>query len=159
MENLEIEIKTLPPMRVATFLAYSPTPEIDARQKLVAWAKNHGYWQLPPAVRIFGFDNPTSSEGSPNRGYEFWITVGPDVQSDDQVKIKEFPGGLYAVLRCDVTKADPFDVIFPSWQNLVKWVESSHYKLGSQQCLEEELTRNEEMGKNFILDLYLPIVE
>jgi DNA gyrase inhibitor GyrI len=159
MENLEVQIKTLPPMRVATLYAYSLSPEIDARQRLVTWAKSHGYWQQAPAVRIFGFDNPPPSEGSPNRGYEFWITVGPDAQPDDQIKIQEFPGGLYAVLRCDVTTAEPFDVIPTTWQQLVKWMESSHYKPGNHQCLEEELTRNEENGKNFILDLYLPITE
>jgi AraC family transcriptional regulator len=159
MENMEVQIKTLPAMRVATFYAYSEYPEIEARQKMVSWAKNHGYWLLPPAVRIFGYDNPTSSEGSPNRGYEFWITVGPEIQPGDQLKIQEFPGGLYAVLRCDVTEADPFDIIPPTWQKLVKWFEASHYKHGNHQWLEEELTRNEENGKNFILDLHLPISE
>jgi AraC family transcriptional regulator len=159
MDHLDVEIKALPPMRVASFPAYSETPEIDARQKLVAWAKSHGCWQSPPAVRIFGFDNPTASEGSPNRGYEYWITVSPETQPDDQVTIKEFSGGLYAVTRCDVTKADPFDVIPATWQKLVKWFETSHYKHGNHQWLEEELTRNDENGQNFILDLYLPIAE
>jgi AraC family transcriptional regulator len=159
MENLDVQIKTLPPMRVATFAAYSPNPEIDARQELVAWAKSHGYWQEPPAVRIFGFDNPMPSEGSPNYGYEYWLTVGSEIQANDQIKIKDFSGGLYAVLRCDVTRANPYDVIPATWQKLVKWLETSHYKHGIQQWLEEELTRNEENGQNFILDLYLPIAE
>jgi AraC family transcriptional regulator len=159
MEKLEVRIITLPPMRVATFTAFSANPEIEARDKLVTWAKSHGYWQETPATRIFGFDNPTASEGSPNRGYEFWLTVPPEVQSDDQVKVKEFSGGLYGVLCCDVTHADPYDVIPATWQKLVKWRESSHYKFGNHQWLEEELTRNEPSGQDFILDLYMPITE
>ncbi len=159
MEDLDVRITSLPPMRIAYFNAYSEYPEIEARQQLLEWAKSHDHWQPAPAVRIFGFDNPTASEGSPNRGYEFWITVRAEISSDDQVKIKEFNGGLYAVLRCDVTKADPFDVIPASWQKLVRWLESSHYQHGNHQWLEEELTRYEETGQNFILDLYLPIVE
>jgi AraC family transcriptional regulator len=159
MENQEVQIKTLPPMRLATFHAFCAYPEIEARNKLVSWAKSHGYWQAPPATRIFGFDNPTASEGSPNRGYEYWLTVGPEMQGDDKVKITEFTGGLYGVLRCDVTHADPFDIIPPTWQKLVKWLDSSHYKHANHQWLEEELTRNEISGQNFILDLYIPIVE
>ncbi len=159
MTDQEVEIKYLPPMRIAVFHAYGEYPEVEARQKLVNWAKTNGYWQEAPEVRIFGFNNPDASEGSPNRGYEFWITVGAEVQSDNQMAVKEFSGGKYAVLRCDVTKADPFEVIPAAWQKLVKWLEASHYKHGIHQWLEEEMTRNEENGQNFILDLYLPIAE
>ncbi len=159
MDDPEVRIKTLPPMQVASFHAYSPEPEIDAKKKLLAWAKSHGYWQAPPTMQVFGFNNPTASEGSPNYGYEYWITVGPEVEADNLVTIKEFSGGLYAVLRCDVTQADPYDVIPATWQKLVRWLETSHYKHGNHQWLEEELTRNEEVGQNFVLDLYLPIAE
>jgi DNA gyrase inhibitor GyrI len=159
MENQEVRIVTLPPLRVASFYVYSEYPEIEGWSKLVTWAKAHGMWKTPPETRIFGFDNPGSSEGSPNRGYELWLTVEREVQADEQIKIKEFPGGLYGVLRCDVTTADPFEIIPATWQELVRWLETSHYKLGKHQCLEEHLTHNEIGGQNFILDLYLPIVE
>jgi len=158
METQEIQIKILPAMRVASFHAFSTSPEIDAWKKVIAWAKFHGCWQDPPSTRIFGFDNPPSSEGSPNRGYEFWLTVAPDVQPDDQTTIKEFSGGLYGVLNCNVN-ADPFDIIPASWQKLVKWLETSHYHVGNHQCLEEHLTRHETIDQGFILDLYIPITE
>jgi len=158
MEDQEIRIVTLPPMRVAAFYAYSLTPEYDAWNKLMGWAKLLGYWNEAPLTRIFGFDNPGSSEGSPNRGYEFWITVAPYVQSDQEVKVKEFAGGKYAVLRCNVA-GDPFDIIPATWQKMIKWCEASQYAFGNHQCLEEHLTRHEENTNNFILDLYLPIIE
>jgi AraC family transcriptional regulator len=159
MENQEIRIISLPPMRVVSFYAFSENPEIEAWGKVVTWAKAHSLWKLPPETRIFGFDNPTSSEGSPNRGYEFWLTIGSGFHADEQIKIKEFSGGLYGVTLCDVTSADPFDVIPASWQKLVRWLETSHYKHGNHQWLEEHLTRNEIGGQNFILDLYIPIAE
>ena len=158
MEEQDIRIASLPAMRVATFYAYSLTPEHDAWNKLMTWAKSQGYWKEPPEVRIFGFDNPSSSEGSPNRGYEFWITVGPAIQSDHEVKVKEFSGGQYAVLRCNV-EGNPFEIIPATWGRLIKWRESSHYSFGNHQWVEEHLTRKVENTDYFVLDLYLPIVE
>jgi AraC family transcriptional regulator len=158
MDDPEIRIETLPAMQVAVFYAYSETPEHDAWQKLVTWAKSHGCWQEAPATRIFGFDNPSTSVGSPNRGYEFWITVGPEIQSDQEVKVKQFSGGNYAVLRCNVG-GNPFDIIPASWGKLVHWRETSHYAYGNHQWLEEHLTRNVTNDDYFVLDLYMPIAE
>jgi predicted transcriptional regulator YdeE len=74
------------------------------------------------------------------------------------MKIKEFSGGLYGVLNCNVN-TDPFDIIPAAWQRLVNWLESSHYHFGTHQWLEEHLTRHETTDQGFILDLYIPITE
>lgn len=158
MANQEIRIVTLPPMRVASFYAFSSSPEVDAWNKLVPWAKAHAYWQVPPARRIFGFNNPDPSAGSPNYGYEFWLTVDPDIDCDEQVRIKDFSGGMYAVLNCAVT-FDNLDIIGTSWSRLIIWFESSHYKHGTHQWLEEHLSRSDLQAQGFDLDLYLPINE
>jgi AraC family transcriptional regulator len=158
MTEEQIRIMTLPPMRVASFYAYGESPETDAWGKMIRWAKKHSCWQEPPATRIFGFDNPEPADGTPNHGYEFWLTIGPDVQEDEQVKIKEFAGGLYAVIHCDVS-GNPWDIIPLTWGKLVKWRESSHYQYGNHQWLEEHLTRPQTNASGFLLDLYLPISE
>ncbi len=158
MENQDIRIEILPVMRVASFYAYSMTPEHDAWKKVIKWSKIHGLWNDAPATRIFGFDNPSNSEGSPNRGYEFWVTVGPGIQPDQDVKILDFSGGKYAVLRCNVI-GNPFDVIPATWGRIIQWCESSQYTIGNHQCVEEHLTRNEMDDDYFTLDLYLPITE
>ncbi len=158
MEDQEIRIVTLPAMRVASFYAYSTTPENDAREKMVSWAKAHGYWQEAPTTRIFGFNNPEPSEGSPSYGYEFWLTIRPEVQPDEEIKIKEFSGGLYGVLYCNVDRA-PYDIIPAAWQKLVKWLESSHYHFANHQWLEEHLSRSDTTSAGFVLDLYIPIAE
>jgi DNA gyrase inhibitor GyrI len=95
---------------------------------------------------------------SPNRGYEFWLTVGPDVLPADEMKMKEFSGGLYGVMRCQVP-VDPIKIIPPAWGSLVKWLESSHYSHGIHQFLEEHLTIYETNDQGFVLDLYIPISE
>ncbi|OGN89026.1 MAG: hypothetical protein A2Y88_08700 [Chloroflexi bacterium RBG_13_48_10] len=158
MENQDIRIVTLPPMRVVSFYAFGSSPETAAWDKLVLWAKSHACWQDAPATRIFGFNNPDPSAGSPNYGYEFWLTVGPEVQADSDNATKDFPGGLYAALLCNVS-GDPWEVIPTAWSKLVKWRESSHYQFGNHQWLEELHTRHESNDKGFVLDLYMPIIE
>ncbi len=158
MKDQEIRIVDLPAMQVASFYSYSETPEHDGWAKVIKWAKSRGTWREAPALRIFGFDNPSSSEGSPNRGYEFWVTIGPEVQPDPDTMVKEFSGGKYAILRCDVT-GNPFEVIPATWAKLISWCEASHYSIGNHQCVEEHLTRNETNDDYFVLDLYLPITE
>jgi AraC family transcriptional regulator len=158
MENQDIRIISLPHMRVVSFYAFSSSPETQSKEKAVAWTKAHRCGQEAPDTRIFGFNNPSPSVGSPNYGYEFWLSVSPEVQLDDDTTVKEFSGGMYGVLRCDVS-GNPRDIIPASWNELVKWRESSHYKLGNHQCLEEHLTGIDSNDQKFILDLYLPITE
>jgi AraC family transcriptional regulator len=158
MDGEEIRIVTLPPMRMASFYAFGKSPETSAYAKMATWAEAHSCWLEPPAVRAFGFNNPDPAEGSPNYGYEFWLTIDPAVQQEEEFKIKDFSGGLYAVLNCYVS-GSPWEIIPTTWGRLVKWCETSHYQYGNHQWLEEHLTRNKTNDKDFVLDLYLPISE
>lgn len=156
MENSSVRVVTLPPMRVASFYAYSEEPELEAYQKLQDWAKQHVSLQTGSQPRIFGFDIPATTHASPKHGYEFWLTVGPEVQAEGDMEIKEFGGGLYAVLLCEV-KGDPWASIPGTWKKLVEWRENSRYQGGSHQCLEEQLAVKDHAKGEFNLDLYLPI--
>jgi hypothetical protein len=59
MKNQDIRITTLPPMRVASFYAFSSSPEVDAWNMVADWAKAHACWQEAPATRVFGFNTRT----------------------------------------------------------------------------------------------------
>ena len=157
MSELDVRVVELEPMRVASFHGYGASPENDAAEKLIAWAKPRGFLDTPGEHRIFGFDNPSPSPGSPNYGYEFWITVGSDIKSDD-VEIRDIPGGLYAVARCEV-KNNPYEAIPSMWQRLVAWCEaSSSYECAAIQELEEHIEPIPfGISDNLTLDLYLPI--
>jgi len=157
MSDLEVRIVKLEPLRVASVQAYGASPEGTAWDKLVAWAKPKGLLDTPGQHRIFGFNNPDPSPGSPNYGYEFWIVVGPEVQPEGGVKIKEFAGGLYAVARCQV-RADAGQVIPETWQRLMTWCENSKYRFAHHQWLEEH-QETTGMPDEFALDLHLPITE
>ena len=152
MSELEVRIVTLDPMRVAVTFGFGTAPEHEAWERLVAWSEPKGFFEDRAAHRIFGFNNPDPSPGSPNYGYEFCMEVGPDVEADGEVQIEECKGGRYAVTRCRGVNN-----IGRTWKELVTWRESSAYKPASHQWLEEHLGPAQMTPENLELDLYLPI--
>ncbi len=156
MSELQVRVVRLEPMRVASVHGFGTSPEDQGWEKLVAWARPRGF-DLKEH-RIFGFNNPDPTPASPNYGYEFWITVGPKVEPEGEVEIKNFAGGLYAVARCQV-QGQPYDSIPTAWKQLVLWREQSPYKMGTHQWLEEHLGENESLDSAWNLDLYMPIAE
>ena len=156
MDELDVRISTLEPMRVVSFHAFGPSPELDAAAKLVEWAKPKGFLDEPKKHRIFGFNNPNPSTGTPNYGYEFWIQLEPDTEVEKGVSVKEFEGGLYAV-----TRSYGIENITATWMKLAEWVENnSKYRYGTQQILEEHVGPFPfEVSEDFTLDLYCSIKE
>jgi DNA gyrase inhibitor GyrI len=155
MCELDVRIIKLEPMRVGSFWGFGQSPEKEAWKKLLSWARPRGLLNNPEKHRLYGFNNPNPSGGSPNYGYEVWIVVDQDTESDGDVIMKNFDGGLYAVTKCEVPKGQ-FDVIGATWKKLVTWREDSKYKCGNHQWLEESLPWNLP-DTEFVLDLYLPL--
>jgi DNA gyrase inhibitor GyrI len=156
MSDLDVRVVQLDPMRVAAALGFGPNPEELAWRLLLAWAGDSGLLERPEEHRFFGFNNPSPSPGSPNYGYEQWITVGPEVASEGEVEVKEFSGGLYAVTRCQL------ETITETWQQLVTWSETSRFRRAHHQWLEESIDPpvDGNLGDSqAVLDLYLPIAE
>ncbi len=156
MDELNVRIINLPPLRVASVHAYSTSPEHDAWTRLVDWAGPRGLLKDLQTHRIFGFNNPNPSPGSPQYGYEFWIVVGPEIEGGDGATIKDFPGGLYAVTRCEVMGDG--ERITQTWQQLVKWGQKSTYEHDpSHQWLEEHLSEVTPGIENLVMNLYMPV--
>lgn len=156
MEELDVRISTLEPMRVVSFHAIGPSPELDAAAKLLTWAKPKGYLDNRKKHRIFGFNSPNPSVGSPNYGYEFWIQIESDTEVEKEVMVIDFEGGLYAI-----TRSYGIENITATWMKLAEWVENnSKYRYGIQQMLEEHVGPFPfEVSEDFILDLYCSIEE
>ena len=157
MNKDEIRIVSLPPLRVACVNGFGDSPEGQAFDKMRNWAREHDLLGKP--YRTFGYNNPDPTPGSPNYGYDVWISVDASIQGDDVATILDFPGGLYAVLRVEIK--DDFDQIGAGWKRLVTWREGSRYHHGTHQWLEEHIGPLEAMGggQPFTLDLHLPIRE
>lgn len=151
----EVRIVRLDPARVAYATGFGTGPEEEAWNKLMAWAMPAGLQKDPAAHRWFGFNNPDPHPGSPNYGYEQWVTIGPQDQPVGDVQVKDFPGGLYAVTHCKLVN------ITQTWQELVNWRENSAYLGAHHQWLEECLNPpvNGIDPQVMTFDLYLPIAE
>jgi DNA gyrase inhibitor GyrI len=158
MDKIDVRIVQLEPMRVASFHGFGPEPELEAWAKLAKWAKPKGILDDREKYRIFGFNNPNPSPGSPNYGYEFWINLGSEVYPGEDIEIKNIPGGLYAVARC-VIQGRPYETIPAAWKTLVLWREESPYSNASHQWLEEHIAIGSDPEGDWDLDLYLPISE
>jgi DNA gyrase inhibitor GyrI len=152
MDGEAVRIVRLEPMRVASAYGFGPSPEEEAWEKIMAYAEREGLLEKPH--RFFGFNNPSPSPGSPNYGYEQWITVGPEAQLVGDIRIEIFPGGLYAVMRFKGLSR-----IGEVWQRLVLWREDSQYKRGHHQWLEELLVDPLLPTDEYVFDLFLPIVD
>ena len=155
MENLDVRIVDLPPLRVASAHGFGEGPEGLAWDQMMAWLKQRGFWKDGSGRRFFGFNNPDPSPGSPNYGYEVWATVGPEVKSEGEITVKAFSGGRYAVTRCVVK--DPYQDIPSTWKRLVAWVETSPYQPARHQWLEEAFWEEGPGDQTFTLDLFMPI--
>jgi hypothetical protein len=86
MSELIVQIVRLEPTRVAAALGYGASPEMEAWGKLLAWAESQGLLAEIHKHRFFGFNNPNPSPGSPNYGYEQWMTVDSSIQPGGEWK-------------------------------------------------------------------------
>ncbi len=156
MSDLDVRIIHLEPQRVAMSYGFGNGPEEIAWNKLIAFVKSKGWTAEDKQHRYLGFNNPNPAPGSPNYGYEQWVTVGPEVESEGEVKIKNFAGGLYAVTHCKLSH------ITEVWMQLIDWREKSSYRPANHQWLEECLTPpiDQPIDPEVMeFDLYLPIAE
>ncbi len=139
MSKLQVEIVRLAPLQVASFYGFGTEPEFQAAAKMLAWAEPRGLYDGGTVHRVFGFNNPSPTAGSPNYGYEFWLelqdgeagTAAADMRDGD-VELKSFAGGMFAVARCRGVGAVP-----DTWRQLVTWLEDSRYTMSHSQCLEQ----------------------
>jgi effector-binding domain-containing protein len=154
MSEIEVRIVQLEPMRMLSAYGFGTEPEGIAWQKLSAFVKEKGLMSGGDFPATYGFNNPNPCEGSPNYGYEIWLPVDKSVQPDEDLRIVDFSGGIYAV-----TRFKNLENIGKVWGELVKWRESSKYKYATHQWLEHLVEGHDGPPEECVFDLYLPIME
>ncbi|MFQ5891838.1 MAG: GyrI-like domain-containing protein [Candidatus Methanofastidiosia archaeon] len=161
MKEFKVRIVELEPMRVASVRAISETPEREAWKKMRKWAEPRGFLEDIKKHPVFGFNNPDPSPDRKEYGYEFWIKVEPDIESEGEINVKDFEGGLYAVTTCNLKEELESEFFkekgyLESWQKITDWVKYSKYKFSNRQWLEKahDPGASEE---ELILELYCPI--
>jgi DNA gyrase inhibitor GyrI len=156
MNNSNIQIVRLGPMRIACARAFGMNPEKEAWEKLITWADTKGLLIKRNEHPIFGFKNCCQSLTDLAYGFEIWIKVGSDFVPDVEWRISEFPGGSFAVTRCSIPDyRDQRKII--AWSNLAQWCENNKIKPGNLQQLEKFVRVSDDFT-NLILDLYYPII-
>lgn len=154
MSELDVRIVEMEPMRVAVAHGFGESPELIATDKMLAFLASKGL--KFEDVRWFGFNNPDPSPGSPNYGYDVWTTVGPEVEGEGDISIREVPARRYAV-----TRFKDLNNIGDVWKQLVLWFEDSPYKKPPywHECLENLLVPPDTPYEEYVFDLYLPIAD
>jgi effector-binding domain-containing protein len=146
-----MQVVNVPESKAARFHAFSSSPEEEAWGRMMEWAQAHGFWKagvmLEPdaSARIYGYNNPNPSAGSPNYGYEF-LAVGPD--PDGAPDVVDFPGGRYVVVPFE---GDDPHGLPEAWRALVERAEREGHETGHHQWLERHLP------PGFHVHLYLPV--
>ena len=154
MNEFDIHIETLPPMRVTYFKAFSQHPEVEASWTLWAWAELVGIIIELHSVRRSGFNNPPPWDTpGPAYGYESWITVDPDVNPIGEIRVKRFPGSL-----CALTSIEKLSDIGTAWKYLYQWCQGSdEYEHAHLDGLEEVLRPVGTPEEHLRFNLWLPI--
>jgi DNA gyrase inhibitor GyrI len=155
MPTLVVHLETLPPVWVAAVRAFGAEPEVDAWQRLRAWAQPLGLLDDIERHPVFGFNSPSPSPGATEYGYELWVGVDGPGAPTGGVTFKRFEGGRFAVTMCRVL-GEPG--VPAAWHALWQWVQSSPYTYRNAQELERVLNPGADEA-NLILELYLPIEE
>lgn len=155
MDQLDVYIKTLPPMRVISAYGFGPEPEGIAAAKMEDFLEKQGLLgDYGRTILHYGFNNPNPSSGSPNYGYEIWAGVPPQVEPEGDLREVLFAGGLYAV-----TRFENLNRIGQVWGALARWCEDSPYLHADHQWLEHLVNPLERDPAKFVFELYLPIKE
>ena len=154
MSELKIEIVRLEPTRMISSYGFGPEPEGIAHEKMQAFLHQKGLLKAGGPLGTFGFNNPDSSSGSPNYGYEIWFPVDNEITPEGDLRVVNFSGGLYAVANFKNLHS-----IGEVWGELAQWRESSKYQHGHHQWLEELLSDPDIAIEEYVFNLYLPITE
>ncbi len=163
LKDMEVRIERLEIMPAVYVHVLSDTPEDDAVKKIIEWAEARGLHERRVVKpRLFGRNTYPTDNPEPH-GYEFYLTVSPDIEPEEDIEIAKIDSGLYAVLRFK-----NLEKIGEAWQHLWDWIKESEYehlgwkkgKHGWVNGFEEHLNWYEQKPQNeWIFDLWVQLKE
>lgn len=140
-QMVELRIVLLPPFTVAAAHYVGENPEDHAGELLDGFIRESRLYEKKPDSRAFGFNHPNPTEPGAVYGYEYWVTIPPEMEVPAPLEKKQFVGGLYAAHTINFPE-------FYRWKELADWVRQSddyieNYSPQGEEimggCLEEHL--------------------
>jgi DNA gyrase inhibitor GyrI len=163
---LEVKVVELNPMKVVSFQYVGENPELNAIKSMFRWAQRKEFFSKDVKFHFFGFNNPIPSEDNSVYGYEVWLPLDNDFEGDDEIKTKEFKGGLFASTEMsfiDFLSSQGWNVFY----SVAKlWMKENMYERDiTIQWLEKHIVGKNDIDNfiqkndlsNWIIGLYLPI--
>ena len=159
----DVRILSLPRLTVAAAHCICEQPEDAADALLTKFIRQTDLLHVKPDARVFGFNHPNPTEGNPVYGYEFQITIPPDLPVPAPLLRKEMPGGLYAAHAIKMGDFHEWTALAgwteqsPDWE--IRWASDGTEIMG--RSLEEHLNYLQDRAAGRLqtgqLDLLLPI--
>lgn len=148
----DVRIVYLPPATVASIHFHCDEPEAHANEVMDKFVRESNLCEIKPDLRHYGFNHPNPSPdtppGSPDHGYEMWVTIPEDMTVPEPLTKKHFTGGLYAAHM--IKMGD-----FHEWNWLCEWAQNNkEYEpnWGDPECMHGLL----EEHLNYINHINLP---
>jgi len=155
---MHIELKTLPPMRLAYMRNTGPYGDGVAQlwQRFVAWCGQNGY--MNPRRKMYGIsqDNPEITPADKCR-YDACIEVDETFKPQGEIGVQNFGGGRYA---CGRFTGKPGNEVHEAWTHMfAEWLPQSGYQPDNNPALElyeEDFVMDPKTG-NFSCWLCVPV--
>jgi len=132
---MHIELKTLPPMRLAYMRNTGPYGQEVAQlwQRFVAWCGQHGYMNPRPKMYGISQDNPEITPADKCR-YDACIEVDEAFKPQGEIGVQNFGGGRYA---CGRFTGKPGNEVHEAWKHMfAEWLPQSGYQPDNNPAVE-----------------------
>lgn len=141
------------PMWTATYTATRKNSIEKARAYFFKWAEAQGFFCDNQSHRFFAYYNQERI-GQEDFFYKIHVTVGDDFKTNDpNIKIEEFPGGYYAVMK------SKFKYNGWAWGEFIKWVsKSKDYSFGNYWFFEEYKLNSPKIEMDTEMVLHMPVI-
>lgn len=154
---MKVEIKTLPPVRVAYLRhvgPYGSSGIAQLWQRFAAWCGEHGLMEPRRVMYGISHDNPDVTPPEKCR-YDACIEVGEDFKPQGEVGVQTLRGGRFACARFSGTSAD----IHGAWMRLCDWLPDSGWQADDAPPVEvygRDFAMDEKTGA-FNCELCMPV--
>lgn len=147
-------METEAPMRTASYTATGKNAADEARKRLLEWTDANHLFADGQKHRFFAFYNHERISYD-DYFFKMHVTVDPNFElkaTDTDIKVEEFAGGLYAVMK---TK---FKCNGMSWSEFINWTsKNKEYTFGSHWFFEEYLLDKHEINLETDMLLHMSI--